>query len=564
MAEKTQQQIVDEANIAGQKASEVTGIDFTEGTIDTYFPRAVDEPTEPLPSTNNGGLPPVEPIETETTEEIQARKTKMAQGEIDALNKVYQDKIADQRVVNEGENRSTSSINTLTGLSGSTEAKVKRIETQDLGQKEIEAIQNEQKLDMARIYTKISESSIEEARYQREEARLDTQTAQENRLARIDEARADLSLLGAGTTATLEGLRNSMTPEQYEGMITNVGGEAMANAILFNSHSEQAITKSERIGDFIARTITMPDGTSKQEYIPIPEDVLATEEGQFDTMDTDNGTFLTQDGGKTWTPLLGSIKPPKATPIEEVDAGADISELDPTSQSILAQTGLSIPAYSFLTTGVKALTRMTSGDRKKFMAEAEKWSIDNGVDIATFQSQFNAFNEVVQRNIKISSLVGLAGEDIKGSLAELTRLTEKEGFGDVKIKNLVKIIAGEQIGDPVALQYKFILDDLRSAVSGFFAVQQGRTSTMDSDRADAKELINNGLASGSVSGLITTINKVAQRTEQIATDSVGLAQNKIWEMFGVTKPGGEGEQDEIEDSNLSDEDAYKKYLELNQ
>jgi len=27
----------------------------------------------------------------------------MAQGEIDALNKVYQDKIADQRVVNEGE-----------------------------------------------------------------------------------------------------------------------------------------------------------------------------------------------------------------------------------------------------------------------------------------------------------------------------------------------------------------------------------------------------------------------------------------------------------------------------
>jgi len=74
MAEKTQQQIVDEANLAGQKASDVLGQDFTEGTIETYFPRAVDEPTEPLPSTNNVGLPPVEPIETETTEEIQARK----------------------------------------------------------------------------------------------------------------------------------------------------------------------------------------------------------------------------------------------------------------------------------------------------------------------------------------------------------------------------------------------------------------------------------------------------------------------------------------------------------
>jgi len=263
---KTQQQIVDEANIAGQKASEVTGIDFTEGTIDTYFPRAVDEPTEPLPITNNVGLPPVEPIETETTEEIQARKTKMAQGEIDALNKVYQDKVASQRVVNEGENRSTSSINTLTGLSGSTEAKVKRIETQDLGQKEIEAIQNEQKLDMARIYTKISESSIEEARYQREEARLDTQTAQANRLARIDEARADLSTLGAGTTATLEGLRNSMTPEQYEGMITNVGGEAMANAILFESRPKAQIGEIKEMDNGIIQITQMPDGTVKTEF----------------------------------------------------------------------------------------------------------------------------------------------------------------------------------------------------------------------------------------------------------------------------------------------------------
>jgi len=143
----------------------------------------------------------------------------MAQGEIDALNKVYQDKVASQRVVNEGENRRTSSVNTLTGLSGSTEAGVQAKKTEDLGNKEIQAINNQRDLQMAQIFTKISESSIEEARYQREEARLDTQTAQENRLARIDEARADLSLLGAGTTATLEGLRNSMTPEQYEGMI---------------------------------------------------------------------------------------------------------------------------------------------------------------------------------------------------------------------------------------------------------------------------------------------------------------------------------------------------------
>jgi len=288
---KTQQQIVDEANIAGQKASEVTGIDFTEGTVDTYFPRAVDEPTEPLPSTNNVGLPPVEPIETETTEEIQARKTKMAQGEIDALNKVYQDKIADQRVVNEGENRRTSSINTLTGLSGSTEAGVQAKKTEDLGNKEIEAINNQKALQMAQIFTKISESSIEEARYQREEARLDTQTAQANRLARIDEARADLSLLGAGTTATLEGLRNSMTPEQYEGMITNVGGEAMANAILFESRPKAQIGEIKEMDNGIIQITQMPDGTVKTEFTSW-EDLGIDNTGVKSVQKLDNGQVM--------------------------------------------------------------------------------------------------------------------------------------------------------------------------------------------------------------------------------------------------------------------------------
>ena len=557
---KTQQQIVDEANIAGQKASDVLGQDFTAGTIETYFPnQAETKPTTPLPSApttpsqyysrNTEQEQQAEnilsaPMTTESTEQIQARKTKQAQGEIDALNRLYASKISEQREVNVGQERRTSSVSTLTGLAGSSEAGVQARKTEAIGGKQIEAIQNEQAVMIQSVLSDIRTSAVEEARQQTLDARQSAEDVLALRTQRQTDAVAKLTTLGQSATASLEGLRATLSPEDYDYLIRNAGGEAMAEAILFNSHSEQAITKSERIGDFIARTITMPDGTSKQEYIPIPEEVLATEEGQFDTMDTDNGTFITQDGGKTWTPLLGSIKPPKATPIEEVEADADISELDPTSQSILAQTGLSIPAYSFLTTGVKALTRMTSGDRKKFMAEAENWSIDNGVDIATFQSQFNAFNEVVQRNIKISALVGLAGEDIKGSLSELTRLTEKEGFGDVKIKNLVKIMAGEQLGDPVALQYKFILDDLRSAVSGFFAVQQGRTSTMDSDRADAKELINNGLASGSVSGLITTINNVAARTEQIATDSVGLAQNKIWEMFGVTRPNGTGEQDQ--------------------
>ena len=235
--------------------------------------------------------------------------------------------------------------------------------------------------------------------------------------------------------------------------------------------------------------------------------------------------------------------------LEEADdvTKIDESELDPESQSILAQTGLSIPAFSFLTTGVKALTRMSSDLREKFMDEAEEWSIKGGVDISTFQSEFQAYNEVVKRNIKISALVGLSGEDIKLSLDMLGKITKEGDYGDLKFKNLVKLWAGKEVNDPVAMKYKFNLNDLRSAISGFFAVQQGRTQTYQSDMEDAKELISDGLATGSIEGLIETIDTVSARAVEIADQSVGLAQDAVWEMFGVEKP--DGGQEEIYNVN---------------
>ena len=559
MAEKTQQQIVDEANLAGQKASDVLGQDFTEGTIETYFPRAVDEPTEPLPSTNNGGLPPVEPIETETTEEIQARKTKMAQGEIDALNKVYQDKVASQRVVNEGENRRTSSINTLTGLSGSTEAGVQAKKTEDLGNKEIQAINNQRDLQMAQIFTKISESSIEEARFQREEARLDTQTAQANRLARIDEARADLSLLGAGTTATLEGLRNSMTPEQYEGMITNVGGEAMANAILFESRPKEQVEDMKFLDSGLIQITTMPDGTRKTEFISYGDlgmDAPADINNVKSVQKLDNGQVMIINEDGTYKTVGDIIQSSSDVELNDFD-------IDPASKSILAQTGLSQNAFLALTGQLSKLPR-DKDTRTKANMEMQKWAIDNDIDTSIFVAEYEAQTDIVKQYTKRAAAVDLRGEDIMLSLDMLKDITKEAQFGDLKIKNVAKLWVGKQVNDPVAQQYAYNLEDLRSAVAGFFAVQEGRNMTTVEDGRNAEELIANGLATGSIQGLVDTIETVKKRTTAISNQAARNAQGSIWEMFGVTKPGGEGEQDEIEDSNLSDEDAYKKYLELNQ
>lgn len=71
---------------------------------------------------------------------------------------------------------------------------------------------------------------------------------------------------------------------------------------------------------------------------------------------------------------------------------------DPNSTSILSQTGLSIPAFAYLTKGTSALTRMGAADRKKYMKEAENYVNRTGTDISTFQSQYAALGKTVEAN----------------------------------------------------------------------------------------------------------------------------------------------------------------------
>ena len=177
---------VDKANKAGLAASKIIGTPFIAGDVKSFFPGLnFDKKTEPLPTnttntTRFSRLTPTEqkatdtlaaPLTTETEAEIQARKAKAAQAEIDALNKVYQDKLNTQRITNQGQDRQTASVSTLTGLAGSTEANVAATKTEALGEKQLNAIRNEQAAAIQQILSKVKTSAAEEARQQTLDAR---------------------------------------------------------------------------------------------------------------------------------------------------------------------------------------------------------------------------------------------------------------------------------------------------------------------------------------------------------------------------------------------------------
>lgn len=267
--------------------------------------------------------PEPEPIPTETTEQIQARKRKEAQAEIDSLNRFFQGKLAEQREINVGQERRTAAVSTLTGLAGSTEAGVQARKTEALGERKLATIRAEQEATIQSILSDVRESAVEEARFQKEEARLDAETALNERTRIQEDAMSKLSILGSSGTATIEGLRESLPPEDYDYLIRNVGGEAVANAILFESRPKQQVKNITKIDSGIIQTIEMPDGTFKQEYVSYEDIGVPVSEvvGIQSVQKLDNGQVMIINEDGTWK-TVGDAVAEEREEVEDEEAKA--------------------------------------------------------------------------------------------------------------------------------------------------------------------------------------------------------------------------------------------------
>lgn len=178
----------------------------------------------------------------QSAEQIQKEMMRSAQGEVNALREYESTLLNEQKVINEKNDRSTSSISTLTGLAGSSEANVQQQATTDKGQQANKAIQNEVNVKIQSLLGNIRTSAVTEARAQREEARLDEETRLKNRTARQAEAATQLTNLAAGGV-TPTGLKTA-DPASYQHLVNQFGSEeALKGAFVLNTPQDQILDK---------------------------------------------------------------------------------------------------------------------------------------------------------------------------------------------------------------------------------------------------------------------------------------------------------------------------------
>jgi hypothetical protein len=218
--------------------------------------------------------------------------------------------------------------------------------------------------------------------------------------------------------------------------------------------------------------------------------------------------------------------------------GADTVTLpgDPTSQSILANTGLSIPAFGYLTQGTSALTRMSAKERLQYMNEAQNWANKNGIDLATFQSQYEAYNTALQSNIKRVNNVKVAEGELTGTLANLAAAADEASFKNMKWENVAKLFAGQQFNDANVSKYAFHLNQLRSELALYNAAAAGKTTADQKDQDEAERIIKDGFAKGSITGFQSALKASVEKMDTVLQQNVERTNGQVWSLFGVTKP----------------------------
>jgi hypothetical protein len=224
-------------------------------------------------------------------------------------------------------------------------------------------------------------------------------------------------------------------------------------------------------------------------------------------------------------------------PVTNIDMGAvQPSSVDPASGSILAQTGLSAPAFAFLTGNNAGMPR-DRAIKAKAIAEAQAWANKNGIDISTIQSQYKGYNQTLTEGIHRLTATQVMEDELKGTIANMRQAVKDEGLGQVKWANVAKLWLGGQVNDPQAARVNMHLNQLRSEIAAYNGATQGRTAgslTVD-DSKHADKVINDGLGAGSLEGLLRAVEDSTAKMTPIMQRSIDRSTRGIWDLFGVGK-----------------------------
>lgn len=242
-------------------------------------------------------------------------------------------------------------------------------------------------------------------------------------------------------------------------------------------------------------------------------------------------------------------------PVSPDDPSAKAS-LDPNSQSILAQTGLGVAAFNFLTQGTSALSRLSSSDRKKVMDEAENYLNKNGVDISTFQSQYKASNDVLQKNIERANQTKIFAGEISGTVDQFVADAGDE-FSNFKPAAVAELFSKGTTNDTTVQKYAFDLQTMQNDLAGYYAASRGASQPEKADLDSAANVIQNGISGKSAKAFQDSINANETKVTNVVNKAVDSAHKSVWDLFGVGDKYNVSQKGGASDSNFVDSSLKK-------
>ena len=189
-------------------------------------------------------------VEQPSLEQIQKKMSKDSQKEINSLYQYQSDLLQEQAGINQQNDRSTASINTLSGLAGSTEANINQQATTAKGQQANQQIMNQIQTQVQGVLSAVRKDAQQQYQFERSEARLDAETARKNKEDFYKRAQENTKLL-AQSGATAEGYK-ATDPEGYQHLVKQLGSEELVKATFtLNRPIEQVVERKIEGGKLI-------------------------------------------------------------------------------------------------------------------------------------------------------------------------------------------------------------------------------------------------------------------------------------------------------------------------
>lgn len=232
---------------------------------------------------------------------------------------------------------------------------------------------------------------------------------------------------------------------------------------------------------------------------------------------------------------------------------------DATAGGITGATGLSLQAFNYLTQGTTSMSRMPVAQRNQIMKEANDFLNKNGIDISTFQSQYKAYNDVLQSNLARANNTKIFAGEITGTVDQFVN-DIGNNFSSLKAANVVRLLAGEQVNDPTVQKYAFDLQTMQNDLAGYYAASRtgaANATPDDSDKRAAAAVILNGINGKSAAAFKQSIMDNEQKVTNVVSKAANDAQKQVWDLFGV------GGQYKPKAAQVNPKDAVDEYVKEN-